>query len=53
MCIFCLIICACIGQIYYIRGNQFFSLEHLVAIYVSPSGVLITLVYHVCDVCPY
>jgi len=25
----------------------------LVAIYVSPSGVVITLVYHVWDVCPY
>jgi len=28
-------------------------LFYLVAIYVSPRGVVITLVYHVCDVCPY
>jgi len=25
MCIFRLITCKCIGQIYYIRGNHFFS----------------------------
>jgi len=31
----------------------FVLLEHLVAIYVSPRGVVITLVYHVLDVCPY
>jgi len=53
MCIFCLIACKCIGQIYYIRGNYFVLLEHLLAIYVSPRGVVITLVYHVWDVCPY
>ena len=49
MCIFCFITCKCIGQIYYIRGNHFVLLEHLVAIYVSPRGVVITLVYHVWD----
>ena len=53
MCIYCLITCECIGQIYYIRGNHFVLLEDLVAIYVSPRGVVITLVYHVWDVCPY
>ena len=47
MCIYCFITCKCIGQIYYIRGY------HLVAIYVGPRGVVITLVYHVWDVCPY
>jgi len=53
MCIYCLITCKCTGQIYYIR-RIFVLLEHLVAIYVSPSGVGITLVYHdVWDVCPY
>ena len=31
----------------------FVLLEHLVAIYVSSKSVLITLVYHVWDVCPY
>jgi len=30
----------------------FVLLEHLVAIYVSTRGVVITLVYHVWDVCP-
>ena len=53
MCIYCLITCKGIVQIYYMRGNRFFLLEHLVAIYVSPRGVVITLVYHVWDVCPY
>jgi len=32
---------------------MFGLLEHLVAIYVSPRGVVITLVYHVWDVFPY
>ena len=31
----------------------FVLLEHLVAIYVTPRGVVITLVNHVWDVCPY
>jgi len=53
MCIYCLITCKCIGQIYYIRGNHFCSIKHLVDIYVSPRDVVITLVYHVWDVCPY
>ena len=54
MCIFRLITCKCIGHIYYIWGNHVCSLlEHLVAIYVSPKGALITLVYHVWVVFPY
>ena len=53
MCIYCLITYKCIGQMYYISGNHFVLLEHLVAIYVSPGGVVITLVYHAWDVCPY
>jgi len=28
-------------------------LEHLSAIHVSPRGMVITLVYHIWDVCPY
>jgi len=32
---------------------MFVLLEHLVAIYVSPRDVVITLVYHVWYVCPY
>jgi len=32
---------------------MFVLLEHLVGIYRSPMGVVITLVYHVWDVCPY
>jgi len=27
MCIYCLITCKCIGQIYYIRGNHFCSIN--------------------------
>jgi len=33
--------------------NIFVLLEHLVAIYVGPRGVVITLIYHECDECPY
>jgi len=50
---YCVFTCKCIGQIYYIRGNHFVLLEHLVAIYISRRGVVITLMYHVWDVCPY
>jgi len=32
---------------------MFVLLEHLVAIYVSPRGTVISLVYHVWDVCLY
>jgi len=32
---------------------MFVLLEYLVAIYVSPKGVVITLVCQVWDVCPY
>jgi len=32
---------------------RFVLLEQLVAIYISPRRVVITLVYHVWDVCPY
>jgi len=31
----------------------FVLLEHLVAIYIRPRGVVITFLYHVWDVCPY
>jgi len=41
MCIYCLITCKGIVQIYNIRGNGFFLLEHLVAIYVSPRVVVL------------
>ena len=47
MCIYCLITCKCITSIIFVL------LEHLVDIYVSPRGVVITLVYHVGDVFPY
>jgi len=50
MCSYCLITCKYIGHIYYII---FVLLEHLVDIYVRPRGVVITLVSHVRDVCPY
>jgi len=49
MCIYCLITCKCSVYLLII----FVLLEHLVAIYISPMGVVITLVYHVMDVCPY
>jgi len=32
---------------------MFVLFEHLVAIYVSPRGVVIPLVHHVWGVCPY
>ena len=52
MCIYCLSTCKCIGFIT-LEVITFALLEHLVAIYVSPRGVVITLVYHVWDICPY
>jgi len=32
---------------YYIRGNHFCSFKHLVSMYISPRGVVRTLVYPV------
>jgi len=53
MCIYFLSTCKCIGQIYYISRNHFCYIRTLIAIYVNPSGVVITLVSRVWDVCPY
>ena len=52
MCIYCLITCKCIGHIYYIKGYHLCSIRTLVAIYVSPRIVGLTLVDNIWDVWP-
>ena len=51
MCIYCLITCKCIVHILTQEVNIFVQLEHSVAIYIRPRGVVITLADHVWDVC--
>ena len=53
MCIDCLIAYKCIGHIYYISGNHFCSIKTFSCYLCKSWGVVITLVYHVWDVCPY